>query len=336
MANSKILSNSKRVKDDEYYTLYEDISNEVSRYSDQLRGKRIICPCDWDESYNEELVYKEEGITASDLFTNGTIKHLDIAASKDKFEKDFDAIKCKFVKFLVAHAETYGIRSISVSGYNPHTGQGVKFQDIDYSNYDLVITNPPYSVFHEFIRIMFDYHMQFLVIGPLLALTNSEIVKHLVRNELWLGYAKQLKGFERPDGTRLLSKDTGQGTGTPRASKWYTNLDVHYRHDRLILTENYDDSLYPHICNYDAIMVSHVNKIPYDYIGKMAVPVSFMQKFNPEQFEVIGSSSELAQPFYVDGKKMSGRFYTKLSDGTYKRHFDCLVIRNLNPRPIEE
>ena len=124
MANSKILSNSKRVKDDEYYTLYEDISNEVSRYSDQLRGKRIICPCDWDESYNEELVYKEEGITASDLFTNGTIKHLDIAASKDKFEKDFDAIKCKFVKFLVAHAENYGIRSISVSGYNPRTGQG--------------------------------------------------------------------------------------------------------------------------------------------------------------------------------------------------------------------
>ena len=94
-----------REKDAEYYTLYEDIAAELPQYREQLRGKRIICPCDWDESYNEELVYKEEGVTASDLFSNGSIKHLDLAASKDKFEKDFDAIKCQFVKFLVAHAE---------------------------------------------------------------------------------------------------------------------------------------------------------------------------------------------------------------------------------------
>ena len=108
-----------REKDADYYTLYEDIAAELPQYREQLRGKRIICPCDWDESYNEELVYKEEGVTASDLFSNGSIKHLDLAASKNKFEKDFDAIKCQFVKFLVAHAEAYGIRSISVSGYNP-------------------------------------------------------------------------------------------------------------------------------------------------------------------------------------------------------------------------
>lgn len=336
MANSKILSNSRKVKDDEYYTLYEDIASEVSLYRDQLRGKRIICPCDWDESYNEELIYKEEGVTASTLFSSGSIKHLDLAASKERFEKDFNAIKCQFVKFLVAHADAYGIRSISVSGYNPHTGEGVKFQDVDYSNYDLVITNPPYSVFHEFINIMFENKKQFLVIGPLLALTKPEIVKYLVKNELWLGYAKQLKGFDRPDGTRLLSKNTEKGTGIPRASKWYTNLDVHYRHDRLTMTEIYVEEQYPQICNYDAIFVDKVKRIPYDYAGKMAVPVSFMQKFNPEQFEVLGSSSELAQPFYVEGKRKTGRFYTKLEDSTYKRHFDCLVIRNLNPRPTEE
>ena len=165
MKHKESMQKAYREKDAEFYTLYEDIAAELPKYKDQMRGKRIICPCDWDESYNEELVYKEEGVTASDLFANGSIKHLDLAASKDKFEKDFDAIKCQFVKFLVAHAEAYGIRSISVSGYNPQTGDGVKFQDVDYSKYDLVITNPPFSLFSEFIDVMMEAGKEFLVIG---------------------------------------------------------------------------------------------------------------------------------------------------------------------------
>ena len=86
MKHKESMQKAYREKDAEYYTLYEDIAAELPQYREQLRGKRIICPCDWDESYNEELVYKEEGVTASDLFSNGSIKHLDLAASKDKFD----------------------------------------------------------------------------------------------------------------------------------------------------------------------------------------------------------------------------------------------------------
>lgn len=326
-------------KDAEYYTLCEDIAAELPQYREQLRGKRIICPCDWDESYNEELVYKEEGVTASDLFSNGSIKHLDLAASKDKFEKDFDAIKCQFVKFLVAHAEAYGIRSISVSGYNPQTGDGVKFQDIDYTNYDLVITNPPFSLFGEFIDVMMKAGKEFLVIGPTTALTYKNIANYMHENRIWLGYAKQMKGFRRPDGSLLLSKD--KDGSVPRACKWYTNLDVTYRHDRVTLTKSYYENpdLYPKYLNYDAIHVSFVKDIPYDYEGLMGVPTTIMTKYNPEQFEIVGSSIGLAPKptFDIPKNKRGGpAFYLPDGKGSVRRMFAMLVIRNLNPYKDEQ
>ena len=145
------LQGSKQKRDDEYYTLFQDIADEVSLYLPQLRGKRILCPCDWDESYNEEIVYKEEGyVLDRDLFAaEGTIKNIDIAKTREKIEKRMDLVKCQFVYYLLNQAEECGIRSISVSGYNPKTNEGVRFQDIDYSHYDVIITNPPFSQFDE-------------------------------------------------------------------------------------------------------------------------------------------------------------------------------------------
>lgn len=338
MKHKESLQKAYKEKDSEYYTLYEDIANEIPLYKDQLFGKRIICPCDWDESYNEELIYKEEGVTASDLFASGSIKILDVPASKEKFEKDFDAIKCQFVKFLVAHAEAYGIRSISVSGYNPITGEGVKFQDVDYSKYDLVITNPPFSLFGEFIDVVIKNNISFLVIGPTTALTYKNIASYMQQNKLWLGYAKQMSGFRRPDGSLLLSRNK-EGS-VPRACKWYTNLDVSYRHDRMTLTESYFENIekYPHYINYDAIHVHRVEDIPYDYEGYLSVPTTIMSKFNPEQFEIIGSSIDLAEKLTIEipkNKKGGPAFYLIDQDGEVKRIFARLVIRNRNPRPTE-
>jgi len=223
MGTKKSLLKANKIKDDEFYTLYEDVANEVSLYKNQLKGKRILCPCDWDESYNEEIVYKEEGFVGpSNLFaTGGTIKRIDIKASKKKIEKDLALIKCNFIKFLVAHAEDYKIKTISVSGYNPSNGEGVRFQDVDYSKYDLVITNPPFSQFREFIDTIFKNKMKFLVIGPLTAITYRDIFNHIKDNEMWLGYAKQLSGFRLLDDTLVLSKNP-EGS-VPRACKWYTN-----------------------------------------------------------------------------------------------------------------
>lgn len=339
MKHKESMQKAYKEKDAEYYTLYEDIAKEIPLYKNQLKGKRIICPCDWDEAYNEELVYKEEGVTASDLFANGSIKHLDLAASKDKFEKDFDAIKCQFVKFLVAHAEAYGIRSVSVSGYNPLTGEGVKFQDIDYSNYDLVITNPPFYLFGEFIDVVVSNQKEFIVIGPTTALTYKNVIEYMHQNKLWLGYANQMSGFKRPDGSVLLSKNK-EGS-VPRACKWYTNLDVSYRHDYIIMTHSYYENpdKYPKYLNYDAIHVHSVAEIPYDYEGLMSVPTTIMSKYNPDQFEIVGSSITHANKptFYVPKSQRGGpAFYLPDPKTEVKRIFARLVIRNRNPRQTEE
>lgn len=313
MGTKQSLYKANKIKDDEYYTIYEDIANEVSHYKDQLKGKRILCPCDWDESYNEEIVY-----------TGGTIKRINIKASKEKIEKNLDLIKCNFVKFLVAHADIYDITSISVSGYNPATAKGVKFQDIDYSKYDLVITNPPFSQFREFIDTMFKNDMEFLVIGPITAITYKEVFKHIQKNEMWLGYAKQLSGFRLSDGTLILSKNP-EGS-VPRACKWYTNLDVTYRHDKMILTENYNHKKYPNYYNYNGIDVEKTIKIPYDYVGVMGVPVTFLTKYNPEQFKIIGKGVQIEKTKRFKGDKAT--LWIEKDKKPYKAPFERILIKN--------
>lgn len=328
MATAKSMLKSKAEKNDEFYTLFEDIAAEIPLYREQLSGKRILCPCDWDESYDEALVYKEEGYVApTDLLsTGGTVKKIDVAHSKDKLERDLDSVKCNFVKFLVSHAEAYGIKSISVSGYDPATGKGVKFQDIDYSKYDVVITNPPFSIFREFIDVMFDNRMKFLIVGPTNALSYQGTFKHIQDNELWLGYHHHMTGFLLPDGSTLPKDDA-----LVRYCCWYTNLEVSYRHDKMILTEKFDPIKNPAYCNYDGVEVSKTKDIPYDYDGCMGVPITFLQRYNPEQFEILGISDTLRSDTPVDvpkEQKSGNRFYIKKPDGTYRCVFQRIVIRN--------
>ena len=147
-----------------------------------------------------------------------------------------------------------------------------------------------------------------------------------------------MKGFKRPDGSILLSKD--KDGSVPRACKWYTNLDVKNRHDWVTLTKSYYENpdAYPKYLNYDAIHVSSVKDIPFDYEGMMGVPSTIMTKFNPEQFEIVGSSIGLANKptFDIPKNKRGGpAFYLPDGKGSVKRIFAMLVIRNLHPRKEE-
>ena len=329
---TKRLQSSKKNIDDEYYTLFQDIADEVSLYLPQLRGMRILCPCDWDESYNEEIVYKEEGYVLNrDLFgANGTIKNIDIAQTKERIEKNMNLIKCQFVYYLLNQADDYQFKSISVSGYNPQTGEGVMFQDIDYSNYDVVITNPPFSQIAEFIDILIKNKVKFLIIGPQNAITLKSIIEHFQKNEIRVGYHYHLSGFGRPDGTILPKQDE-----KPRCSMWFTNLEVEDNKKELILTQSYyeNPSKYPKYINYDAIEVKCTKDIPYDYYDEMGVPITFIHKYNKEQFELIGSSAYLGKPIKdlveKDAKYSKGgpRFYNKIGEKQYKRQFERLVIK---------
>lgn len=318
MGNKNSLYKAHKHKDDEYYTLYEDIANELPRYKQQLKGRNILCPCDWDESYDEELVY-EYGSGGQDM-----VKKINIKASKEKIEKDLNLIRCNFVKFLVAHADAYEIQSISASGFDPAINKGLRFQDVDYSKYDLVITNPPFSQFRELIDTMFRNEMKFLVIGPLTAITYKEVFSYMKDNKMWLGYAKQLSGFCLADGTKLLSKNTDGSVS--RSSKWYTNLDVSYRHDSIILTESYSHEKYSNYYNYEGIEVDKVKKIPFDYSGVMGVPITFFTKYNPSQFEIIGKGVQIEKTRRFKGDKAT--LWTEKNGKPFKAPFERVLIRN--------
>ncbi len=252
------LHKAKETRFDEWYTQFEDISAEVRRYKEQLKGKVIYCPCDWDESFDRVICY-ENGVQNNEVV------------------EKLKSTKCNFISFLVSHADDYGIKKIIASGYDPETEQGVRFQDADYSDVDIVITNPPYSQFRDFIDVMFKNNLKFLVVGSLNAITYKECFTHIKNNEMWLGYAKSFSGFVKPDGS-IAKKGN---------DVWYTNLEVSYRHDRLILTEDYSEEKYPKYDNCDAINVGKVADIPSDYDKLMGVPISFLQKYNPEQFEIV-------------------------------------------------
>ena len=277
------LNKARKKQDDEFYTRYEDIAQEVVQYKEQLKGKRIYCPCDWDESFERVVCYDEK-------------------QPDEEITNKIKSTKCKFVEYLVTRAPDFGIKRVEASGYNPTTKQGIRFQDVDYSDVDIVITNPPFSQFTEFIDVMFENNLKFIVIGPLHAIKYKECFKYIKENKLWLGYTRTIKGFVRPDGS-LKS--------TP--ALWYTNLDVSYRNKEIILTEEYSPEKYPKYDNFDAIEVSKQKDIPQDYYEPMGVPIRFLQNYNPEQFEILGELNhgsdneyDFAKPV-VAGKEIYSR-----------------------------
>jgi len=315
MANdSKMLSVSKAKKDDEFYTLFEDVAAELSNYKEQFRGKHVICPCDWDESLDEVCVYaSEDEVAGGSLFANGSVKTIDTNKTEKHIEKDIHLVKCNFVKFLISHAEEWGIASISVSGYNPATDEGVRFQDLDYSKYDICATNPPFTAFIEFVDTMFQNNMKFVVIGPQNAITYKNVFTHIMNNEMWMGYHYHLAGFIRPDGSRVGKQDN-----LARSCCWFTNMEVSYRNNFLMLDEEYEASKYPKYDNYDAIEVGTTKAIPYDYEGPMGVPITFLQKYCPEQFEIIGLMSGAKGEGLTNGNDGRPKFYLK-DKGVYAR-----------------
>ncbi len=264
------IKESKQLQNNEFYTLYEDIAAELPNYKEFLKGKRIICPCDCDEFTKAQIVYSNGKI----ISFNNTL------------------IKSNFIKYLIKHAKEYKIKSISVSGFDPNTNKGIRFQDLDYSKYDIVITNPPFSQFREFVEILLKNKMQFLVIGPQNALTYKDFFQHIQNNEIWIGYHFHMSGFALPNGTIIGRRDN-----RARSCCWYTNLEVQTRHEEIVLTAKYSPEKYPSYYNFDGIDIKDSRKIPCDYDGYMGVPITFMQKYNPDQFELIGLGSPIEKKF---------------------------------------
>lgn len=299
MANTS-LDKAKKAKDNEFYTRYDDIQAELNHYRDQFRGKVVYCNCDdpAESAFSDffKLNFDHYGLkrlictryVKSDLFTQAWLDPMHRVGyrieitGKDKCEKidlqeggDFRSAEC--IELL--------------------------------KEADIVCTNPPFSLFREYIQQLVQYQKKFLIIGNKNAITYKDVFPLLANNKVWLGYTVPNK-FVRPDGTET--------TNMSGLCRWWTNLDTTKRHENMILYESYTPERFPHYDNYDAIEVDKVKSIPKDYFGVMGVPITFLDNYNPEQFEILGLlQSSTDEQAGIPNLRYYGDFKEMRQDLTY-------------------
>ncbi len=204
---------------------------------------------------------------------------------------------------------------------------------------DIVVTNPPFSLFREYIGQLIEYGKKFIILGNQNAITYKEVFKLIQENLVWLGMDNGgTKWFQVPLNYEIMTEsrkkfdDKGNKYFSMGNIMWFTNLDVKKRHESLTLYKQYNPEEYPNYVNYNAIEVSKTAEIPYNYDGEMGVPITFLDKHNPDQFEIIGSSRFVGTPMSEiapKGTYVSGgvRFYLPKGDGTYRCLYDRIVIK---------
>lgn len=301
MAN-KNLNAAKIDKQDEYYTRLEDINEELRNYREHFRGKTVLCNCDDPRVSNffTYFAYNFEFLGLKRLITTCYKSQ-----SIDLFSKNV----CEQAVYLIYDGDRNGnnIPDAEEIGIHPLKGDGdFRSQEcIDLlKQADIVVTNPPFSLFREYIAQLIEYDKKFLIIGNKNLLTKKEIFPLIMQNKVWVGCTPMKVDllFEWPkDVQEIVLASSGKQGSKFRVvdgkvlgrspSIWYTNLDIKKRHEEIFLFKKYSPEKYPHYDNYDAIEVGKIEDIPCDYEGVMGVPLTFMDKYNPDMFELLGLSS---------------------------------------------
>ncbi|MDD9956994.1 MAG: adenine-specific methyltransferase EcoRI family protein [Anaerolineaceae bacterium] len=337
MAANRNLHSAKSSRKDEFYTQLSDIENELRHYTEHFRGKVVYCNCDDPRVSN---FFKYFSLNFARLGLKKLITTCYKNQQMDMFSKH-DAEKAIYLEYDGTVNEN-GVPSIEDIGIHPLQGDGDFRSDecimlLKYA--DIVVTNPPFSLFREYVAQLMAYDKQFLIIGHQNAITYKEIFPLIKENRIWLGYGPMGKDmlFDVPeDYARYLVDNKNEGSayrmvngvvkGRLGNAAWYTNLDHNRRHEDLILYKKYTPEDYPTYDNYDAIEVSKTKEIPCDYAGAMGVPISFLDKHNPEQFEIV-SANDIRLNDRVPIKKHG---LIKDKDGTIngKPKYVRIVIRN--------
>jgi hypothetical protein len=314
---NKNLHKAKNAKKDEFYTQLADIENELKQYKAHFKNKVVYCNCDDPRisnffhyfSYNFEDLGLKKLITTcyqnqnSDLFS----QHNSERAIYLEYSGDQN-------KNRVPDIDEIGIQTLKGDGDFRSAESIALLQQAD-----IVVTNPPFSLFRDYVAQLIDYKKKFLIVGNHNAITYKEIFPHIKKNRIWLGYKYGDMAFKVPESyepreTRYWKDENGQKWRSFGNMCWFTNLDIAKRHEDLILYKTYTPEDYPKYDNYDAINVDKTKEIPMDYPGAMGVPITFLDKYNPEQFEILGNEYELNIPKgrgYVNGIRKYGRIFIK-------------------------
>jgi hypothetical protein len=325
IATNKNLQKAKSEKNDEFYTILSDIEKEVRHYKKHFKNKVVLCNCDDPRvsnffhyfSYNFEQLGLKKLITTcyknqnADLFSeHKSDKAIYLEYTGDKNRNN------------IPDAEEIGIKHLKSDG-DFRSKECIEL----LKQADIVVTNPPFSLFREYVEQLIKYDKKFLIIGTWNAITYKEIFKLIKEDKLWIGINsnRNFSGFIVPKhyslyGIEARVDENGNRIVSSNNTCWFTNIDNKKRHEDLILYKTYNPKEYPKYENYNAIDVSKTADIPMDYEGVMGVPVTFLDKYNPEQFEILGCNRGVDQDpngVYGRGSYLNGK-------ETFKR----LFIRN--------
>lgn len=337
MAN-KNLNQAKNAKKDEFYTQLVDIENELKHYKEHFKDKVVLCNCDDPRVSNffHYFSYNFEKLGLKKLITT-CYKNQE----RDLFSQN-DSERAIWLEYN-GDKNNNRVPDPDEIGINYFEGDG-DFRSKEcielLKQADIVVTNPPFSLFREYVAQLMEYDKKFVIIGNKNAITYKDCFKLIKENKMWIGNTPMSTDlhFEVPNyyqeefiknkkqGSAYIIED-GKVLGRAQAI-WLTNLDHSKRHENLILFKQYTPEEYPKYDNYDAINVDKTADIPADYNGVMGVPITFLDKYNPEQFEIIGitEKADYLRTIYIDGAEKYDRGYIN-----GKRMYSRILIRRRQP-----
>lgn len=378
------LGAAKSAKQDEFYTQYVDIQKEVEAYLefdfDIFRDKVVYCNCDdpFESNFFKYFAANFNKLGLKKLITNSydgspvagqgflfpeynegneNQKRPKAVAVILEHVKDEDGDGAANIDDVKLFLERNKAARIALKADDKYPGGD--FRSSACKGYlkesDIIVTNPPFSLFRSYVAQLMEFEKKFLIIGPKNAVTYKEIFPLIKDLNLWLGagFANGNAYFRIPaDSGREFANgvyDENTGLVKFRNVGWFTNLDHGRRHQKVPLMTMADNlkfskhkeikgkAAYDQYANYNAIEVPFTDAIPSDYNGAMGVPITFLDKYNPDQFEILGSSMLLGVPMSQIAEKGSylqggPRFYIDKGDGSYRRMYDRIVIRHLNPQ----
>ncbi|OBA39019.1 adenine-specific methyltransferase EcoRI family protein [Gordonia sp. 852002-51296_SCH5728562-b] len=366
MAGNKALSKAQSAKRDEWYTQLVDIEKELRHYRPQFAGQVVLCNCDdpYESNFFKYFAMNFNHLGLKKLIATSFVGSPIMGSQLPLFEaagmRDAEPTKTAYKVEITAvtdlnedgAVDLLDVEQLLRSDANvvtPLSGSGDFRSDevvalLDEA--DIVVTNPPFSLFKDYLRQLIDHGKKFLVLGDQNHAKHSEIFPYVTQNKLWFGYDNGgTKWFRVPmdyeiatdsrtkivDGVKFLSMGR---------IYWYTNLDTTKRHEPLTLYKRYKAAEYPTYVNYPGIEVDKVAEIPFDYDGAMGVPITFLDKYSPEQFEIVGISTQDAEPmkkyaapedYAKNGKKVggTGKLFIPIGDGKYAGVYERILIKRI-------
>ena len=363
--------NKAKAKKDEFYTQLTDIEKEMRHYRDCFKNKSVFCNCD-DPYESNFFKYFAMNFNALGLKKLITTCYATSPVTGKEFQYFVD--KGGQLSFIPSESNTpvqeENVRKpykVEITEVTDENGDGrIDLTDVEYlmrnkknamtlldgdgdfrspecvellKEADIVVTNPPFSLFQDYVELLMKYEKKFIIIGNINDISYRQIFPLIMNNKMWLGASIHSgdREFRVPDSYPLRAAgfrvdEQGNKYIRVKGVRWFTNLDYVQRHEEMILFKEYTPDEYPKYVNYDAIEVGKTAEIPCDYYENMGVPITFLDKYNPDQFEIVGNSQFLVREVSEDVRAHGdypqiGRFYLDRGNGTYKKMYERLVIR---------